>query len=185
VYIWCDWNRNGTLTDAGEAVFASAAGVGPFTTNITPPAGTTVGPVRMRIRLTDSGSGPNTTPCGNSTYGEVEDYTLNVSLTLAPIVVDNGSGEAAGGRGLDAVGAMPRADELLVYPNPTRGECTIKASSPGTYYLMNEMGDLVRSFTLNSDNNQTIQLRDLNTGMYILSGQTRTGIVKQKIVVTD
>ncbi|MBL0046026.1 MAG: hypothetical protein IPP33_17020 [Flavobacteriales bacterium] len=35
VYIWCDWNRNGTLTDAGEAVYASAAGVGPFNTSIT------------------------------------------------------------------------------------------------------------------------------------------------------
>src|SRR5690606_4352948 len=33
---------------------------------------------RMRIRLHDAYSGANATPCGNSTYGQVEDYTLNI-----------------------------------------------------------------------------------------------------------
>ncbi len=173
VLIWCDWNRNGTLTDAGEAVYASPQGVGPFTTSITPPTGTTAGGVRMRIRLTDAAAGANLTPCGNSTYGEVEDYTLNVTGTLAPIVI-----------GDEPVVEVPtlRMETLEVYPNPSNGSCTIKASSPGTYYLMNEMGVLVRSFTLN-DASETLHLEDLPTGTYVISGQTRTGIVKQKLIV--
>ena len=183
VYIWCDWNRNGTLTDAGEAVYASAAGVGPFSTNITPPAGTTAGGVRMRIRLTDSAAGPNTTPCGNSSYGEVEDYTLNVTGTLAPVVIDGGDVADDGARTNEEVGAALNAEQLLVYPNPTRGECTIKATSPGVYYLMNEMGVLVRSLSLNADNQNTINLTDLPTGTYVISGQSKTGIVKQKLIV--
>lgn len=173
VLIWCDWNRNGTLTDAGEAVFASAQGVGPFTTSITPPAGTTAGAVRMRIRLTDAAAGANLTPCGTSTYGEVEDYTLNVTSTLAPIPV------------VDApVVEVPtlRMETLEVFPNPSRGECTVKASSAGTYYLLNEMGVLVRSFTINGPS-EAIQLQDLASGTYVISGQTRTGIVKQKLIV--
>jgi hypothetical protein len=173
VLIWCDWNRNGTLTDAGEAVFASAQGVGPFTTTITPPAGTTAGGVRMRIRLTDAGAGPNLTPCGTSTYGEVEDYTLNVTGTLAPIVIAE-----------EPVVEQPamRMETLDVFPNPSAGECTVKASSPGTYYLVNDMGVLVRSFTITGPNS-SIQLQDLATGTYVISGQTRTGIVKQKLIV--
>jgi hypothetical protein len=179
VFIWCDWNRNGTLTDAGEAVFASTAGVGPFSTNITPPAGTTAGGVRMRIRLTDSGAGPNTTPCGTSSYGEVEDYTLNVTGSLMPVVVDMGDAPEP------QVQEVPRLkpEQLLVYPNPTRGECTITATSPGLYYVMNEMGDLVRTLTLNADNQNTVNLVDLPTGIYVISGQSKSGIVKQKLIV--
>ncbi len=174
VFIWCDWNRNGTLTDAGEAVYASAQGVGPFTTSITAPAGTTAGGVRMRIRLTDSAAGANLTPCGTSTYGEVEDYTLNVTGTLAPIVI---SGEP-----VVEVPAL-RMETLEVFPNPSNGACTVRASSPGTYYLLNDMGVLVRSFTLN-DASETIRIEDLATGTYVISGQTRTGIVKQKLIVS-
>jgi hypothetical protein len=173
VLIWCDWNRNGILTDAGEAVYASPQGVGPFTTNITPPAGTTSGAVRMRIRLTDAAAGPNLTPCGTSTYGEVEDYTLNVTGTLAPIVVAD-----------EVVAAEPalRMETLEVFPNPSFGECTVKASSPGTYYVLDGSGILVRSFTVNSTG-ENISLHDLAPGTYVISGQTRTGIVKQKLIV--
>lgn len=89
VLIWVDWNRNGVLTDTDEAVFVSATGTGPYSTTITPPAWVTPGPCTMRIRLHDSGSGPNLTPCGTSSYGEVEDYTLTViSSTPAPPVAD-------------------------------------------------------------------------------------------------
>jgi hypothetical protein len=180
VLIWCDWNRNGTLTDSGEAVYASPQGVGPFTTSITPPAGTTAGGVRMRIRLTDAAAGANLTPCGTSTYGEVEDYTLNVTGTLAPEVVDNSDAPAEE----PAPGFEPlRMETLEVFPNPSNGTCTIKASSPGTYYLMNETGVLVRSIGLTGDNQNTILLQDLPTGTYVISGQTRTGIVKQKLIV--
>jgi hypothetical protein len=176
VFIWCDWNRNGTLTDAGEAVYASVAG-GPFGTNITPPAGTTVGAVRMRIRLTDSQFGPNTTPCGTSSYGEVEDYTLNVTGSMMPEPVGSGNGPVA-----DAPAPL-RSETLSIFPNPTSGSCTITATSAGTYYLMNEMGVLVRSFTLDASNGKSIQLDDLGSGTYVISGQTKTGIVKQKLVV--
>lgn len=173
VLIWCDWNRNGTLTDAGEAVYASPQGVGPFTTSITPPAGTTAGGVRMRIRLTDAAAGANLTPCGNSTYGEVEDYTLNVTGALAPIIIAD-----------EQVVEQPamRMETLDVFPNPSAGECTVKASSPGTYYLLSETGVLVRQFNIN-DTNGTIQLKDMPSGTYVISGQTATGIVKRKLIV--
>ncbi|MBP6389391.1 MAG: T9SS type A sorting domain-containing protein [Flavobacteriales bacterium] len=185
VYIWCDWNRNGTLTNAGEAVYASAAGVGPFNTTIIPPVGTTAGPVRMRIRLTDSAAGANATPCGNSTYGEVEDYTLNVTVAAMPLEGGNEPIAVEGTRANEESATSLKADVLTVFPNPSRERCTITATSPGTYYLMNDMGILIRSFTLNAENSNTIQLDGLSTGTYVISGQTRTGIVKQKLIVAQ
>jgi subtilisin-like proprotein convertase family protein len=78
VIVWIDFNNNGTLNDPGEQVFISAIGGGPFTGTITVPAATAAGPKRMRIRLHDTSSGPNTTPCGAANWGQVEDYTVNV-----------------------------------------------------------------------------------------------------------
>jgi hypothetical protein len=181
VLIWVDWNNNGTLTDAGEAVFVSAAGVGPFTTSITAPAGTTVGGKRMRIRLTDSAAGANLTPCGASTYGEVEDYTLNVVSTMPTVsepikdIVDaNKSNEVM-------VGTIT----LSVYPNPSMGNFTVTSTSEGAFYLMSENGQLIEVIKLNADNNFSYNISNLSSGFYVLSGQTKEGIVKQKIVVTN
>ncbi|MFP4664656.1 MAG: C25 family cysteine peptidase, partial [Bacteroidales bacterium] len=86
VLVWADWNRDGDFTDTGESVYTSADGEGPHSTTITVPAGTTPGPVRVRVRLEDNGSGPVNDPCGNSDFGEVEDYTINVISPDVPPV---------------------------------------------------------------------------------------------------
>jgi GEVED domain/Secretion system C-terminal sorting domain len=181
VLIWVDWNNNGTLTDAGEAVYASAAGVGPFSTSFTPPAGTSIGSKRMRIRLTDSAAGANLTPCGASTYGEVEDYTLNVVAAMPtatePIkdIVDAEKSNEV------MVGTIT----LSVYPNPSMGNFTVTSTSEGSFYLMSENGQLIEVIKLNADNNFSYNISNLSSGFYVLAGQTKEGIVKQKIVVTN
>ncbi|MEI6696450.1 MAG: M6 family metalloprotease domain-containing protein [Bacteroidota bacterium] len=91
VLIWVDWNRDGDFTDAGENVYTSSGSgfSSPHTSSaFSPPSGTTAGLCRMRIRLHTPGNGPNATSCGNSSYGEVEDYTINVSLypTLTAVI---------------------------------------------------------------------------------------------------
>lgn len=181
VLIWVDWNNNGILTDAGEAVYASAAGVGPFSTSFTPPAGTTIGSKRMRIRLTDSAAGANLTPCGASTYGEVEDYTLNVVAAMPTVtepikdIVDAEKSNEV------MVGTI----SLSVYPNPSMGNFTVTSTSEGAFYLMSENGQLIEVIKLNADNNFSYNISNLSSGFYVLSGQTKEGIVKQKIVVTN
>ncbi len=80
VFVWIDFNQNGSFTDPGEAVYAAPSNsAGPFTGNVTIPAGALTGSTRMRIRIADQVFGTqNNTPCGNTTYGQVEDYTVNV-----------------------------------------------------------------------------------------------------------
>jgi hypothetical protein len=74
--VWVDWNQDLDWDDAGEQVTLSGSpGYGPYTGTITPPPTAALGPTRMRVRLVY-----NTTPapCGGLTYGDVEDYTINV-----------------------------------------------------------------------------------------------------------
>jgi len=75
--VWVDWNRDLDFNDANETITITGnPGYGPYTANIAPPAGTTNGDVRMRIRINYTGE---LSPCGATTYGEVEDYTINVT----------------------------------------------------------------------------------------------------------
>ena len=86
ILIWIDWNQDGDFNDSGESVYTSPLGVGPFSGSITPPNSALLGGARMRIRLHDTSDGPNSTPCGTSNYGEVEDYVINLqgpSLTVS------------------------------------------------------------------------------------------------------
>jgi len=80
VLIWIDFNQDGDFTDPGEDVYVSATGTGPHTGNISIPLTATSGNTRMRVRMHDSSLGANSTPCGNSTYGQVEDYTVNIFI---------------------------------------------------------------------------------------------------------
>jgi hypothetical protein len=177
VLIWVDWNNNGVLTDAGEAVYVSPAGIGPFTTNITPPVGTSIGVKRMRIRLTDSASGANLTPCGASSYGEVEDYSLNIVAkgSTSNVITAIEENDAS----------LTNVQVLLVSPNPNNGSFSIKAQFEGTYYLVDELGKLIQSIKLNAENNYQAEISNLASGFYILAGQNKYGVSKQKIIVNN
>ena len=71
---WVDWNQDLDFYDDGE-YFYLGTGVGPYTADIIPTAGALEGPTRMRVRLC---YGCDLAPCGSTSYGEVEDYTVNV-----------------------------------------------------------------------------------------------------------
>ena len=78
VGVWFDWNQNESFTDPGEFYSTTVSGGGAsFFRNITVPEGIPSGPTRMRVRLQYGGT---LTPCGSTTFGEVEDYTVNVKM---------------------------------------------------------------------------------------------------------
>ncbi|WP_228852014.1 MopE-related protein [Aegicerativicinus sediminis] len=78
VIVWIDFNQDGDFEDAGEEVLVTSLKASPWEGNITIPETALLGDTTMRIRLHDANQGANTTPCGNSTYGQVEDYTVNI-----------------------------------------------------------------------------------------------------------
>nr|MBC8527501.1 T9SS type A sorting domain-containing protein [Candidatus Cloacimonadota bacterium] len=79
---WVDWNQDLDFYDDGE-FFDLGSGVGPYVGNIVPPAVALPGPIRMRIRIQYGGV---LDPCGSTSYGEVEDYTVNVVSCGEPVL---------------------------------------------------------------------------------------------------
>jgi PKD repeat protein len=80
-----DWNHDCDFTDAGESFdLGQVTGPGTMNANITIPAGTADGLIRMRVSLKYNG---DPTSCETLTYGQVEDYTVivqNPSLSVTP-----------------------------------------------------------------------------------------------------
>jgi subtilisin-like proprotein convertase family protein len=89
---WIDFNQDGDFDDAGEAVFVSTQSAGPHTGTITISPTALTGPTRMRIRMQDADpfSAPNnSTPCGTSLFGQVEDYTINIQPCVQGAITNN------------------------------------------------------------------------------------------------
>jgi len=79
--VFIDYNQNGLFTDAGETVYQSPASVtGPNTISslITIPPTATPGLTRMRVVTVETTSAANVNPCGTYTWGETEDYLVNI-----------------------------------------------------------------------------------------------------------
>lgn len=89
--IWVDWNQNEDFTDDGTIQVNGSPGEGPYTATITPPSDAPGGETRMRIRIRYTGS---LDPCGETQYGEVEDYTLVINNWLS--LSENQGNVAAG-----------------------------------------------------------------------------------------
>ncbi|NIM17120.1 MAG: M28 family peptidase [Candidatus Aminicenantes bacterium] len=90
--IWIDYNGDHDFEDTGEQVF-SGSGSSIVTGSFTVPTSTITGDTRMRVSMSYSTYPPM---CGTFTYGEVEDYTANISAactqyTLTTNTVGNGN----------------------------------------------------------------------------------------------
>ncbi len=79
--IWIDWNQDEDFDDAGENPVCESGNGGQGTYDISVPSDASGGQTRMRIRIKWSGSDCGD-PCGSTTYGEVEDYSVNVNSWL-------------------------------------------------------------------------------------------------------
>ena len=102
IAIWVDLNKDAQF-QANEKLFTTtSARTQAITGTITVPAGSSIGQTRMRI-IVNFSSAP-TNPCGTFTYGETEDYYVNL-VCPAPTAytVTGGGGFCSGGTGV-AVG---------------------------------------------------------------------------------
>jgi hypothetical protein len=99
VYCWVDWNMDYVFEQGGDEEFqlTNVGGTGEvFEGAISVPAGTPNGLYRMRVRMTYS-TAP--TPCGNSSYGEVEDYSIMVGEAVVGSL--DGTVTAVGGGAIE------------------------------------------------------------------------------------
>ncbi|TYB79900.1 T9SS type A sorting domain-containing protein [Bizionia myxarmorum] len=74
--MWIDYNQDGDFTGAGELVWSkSASKTTPATGSFTVPTAALTGSTRMRVSMKYNGI---PTSCETFSYGEVEDYTVNI-----------------------------------------------------------------------------------------------------------
>lgn len=74
--VFIDYNNDKDFADAGENVFSSAGTTSAVSGNFTVPATATSGTTRMRVMMSD---GAIASSCGSLNYGEVEDYSINIT----------------------------------------------------------------------------------------------------------
>lgn len=156
VAAWIDYNADGDFLDANEKLGESANLAASTSTAIafTIPSGTAAGAKRMRVRTVWS----NTTldPCATYSYGEAEDYTVNITaacttpgtpvslsttgITISQAQLNWAAGAPAGSATVTYYWAIGAASNVTYEANYLfRGTTTalnvIQASlSPGTTY---------------------------------------------------
>ena len=158
VLVWIDLNQDGDFDDAGEKVLVTTAKKSPWTGSIAIPATAKIGQTRMRVRLQDTSSGPNATPCGTSTYGQVEDYSLNIGQLAVSDVKKN---------------------SVNVYPNPAKDIINISnVSSKAQFEIYSVGGQLVNQGITDGK----VNVSKLTKGVYILSVESNGEKTQTKFI---
>ncbi len=153
--VYIDYNQNGVFTDTGEKVWTKAGSTTtPVSGTFTIPATASLGSTRMRVIMRYSTT--PTTPCGTFTYGQVEDYTVNITSVA---------------RGIET---NQESLSINLYPNPVQDILNISSvEENATYRVLNILGQEVAKGKIE---NGSISVSNINTGNYLLevssNGQT-------------
>lgn len=142
--VYVDYNNDKDFADAGETVYSSAATTAMVTGTFTVPTTAITGVVRMRVIMSDS---PITSSCGSYSYGETEDYSLNlVSATScntpatlsASSVTSSGAvlswGNVTGATGGYTVQYKTIAASTWTNVSVPTNSCTLSGLTSGTAY---------------------------------------------------
>jgi len=160
VIVWIDINQDGDFDDVDEKVLTSSYKKSPWSGTITIPTTIKVGRTKMRVRLYGAISNPNTTPCGDSYYGQVEDYSLNI-----------------GQLGVSDMNKIA----IQYYPNPVDEALTVSSDRKvNQISVYSVTGQLLQEI---NDTN-VINLSKLSSGIYfvkaVVEGKTETTKIIKK-----
>lgn len=163
--VYIDYNRDGDFVDAGESVYSRArTNVTPVSGSFTVPTTAALGATRMRVIMRYNTT--PTTPCGTFDFGQVEDYTVNITSTA---------------RQEDEVSKNQISFNL--YPNPVKGDVLNIANleADSSYRIYNMMGQELGNGKIE---NESISVGNLAAGTYLIevsnvNGSTTKRFIKQ------
>lgn len=159
--VFIDYNKDGDFVDAGETVFTKATSTATNATgSFTIPATATLGSTRIRVAMKYNGT---PTSCEAFSYGQVEDYTLNIVAT-------------AKGTLNAAINAT-----IALYPNPLKGDVLniSGVENNAAYRILNMLGQEVAKGAIN---NNAILVSNVSTGTYLLEIVSSNGIMVKRFV---
>ncbi len=170
--VWIDWNRDNDFLDAGEEVLAiNSSSTALIASSITVPTGASTGTTRMRVSIKYGNPAP--TSCLTFTYGEVEDYTLNIKTSGN--LINNPSDELN--------------KEIQVQPNPFTDKVNINYYSSkdqnANVSIFNLLGQVQTAFStlvVEGQNNLEINLSTLVPGQYLLRLEADNRVIQRMII---
>jgi hypothetical protein len=182
-------NLNGLSCDATNSVQVTV-NPNPTITAVSNPTAICIGQTAI---LTGSGAGAGGTYVWTGGAGAIQSATTSVS----PIATQNYTITGTDANGCKGSGtyqlkvgvcqgiAVNSADaaNLLIYPNPSNGNFTISSDQVITLQITNELGQQVKTVTLNGTDAE-VNVSNLAGGVYFITGKNENGSVKQKIVIS-
>ena len=167
IAVWIDYNNDSDFLDAGEQVGYVLVGTGwsnVFT--FTVPTSAVSSAVRMRVRISYSTDGA-IVPCGLSTYGEVEDYTVNITTSGASLLENDLSA-------------------ITIYPNPSSDILNIDLSSANeevkSISIVDITGKLIQTIDVLENTNISLNVSSLASGLYhVMISSASNSIVRQVV----
>ncbi|TNV71634.1 hypothetical protein FGO68_gene4999 [Halteria grandinella] len=161
--VYIDYNGDGDFTDSGELAWTrTGSTTTPVTGSITIPSTAVLGSTRMRVMMQYS-SVPSSS-CGTYTYGQVEDYTLNI--------VSSGRGE---------VGIKDLITDVKLYPNPVKDILYISNTTAEDYKIFDMGGKLINARKLERG---SVNVSSLIKGAYMIQiGETSKRFIKNQQLI--
>ena len=173
-HVWIDFDQNGTFESDEEVVTGSSSNADKLEASFDVPTDANLGETRMRVTMKYNSEA---SPCESFDYGEVEDYTVNITESTSNYYLadeDNAT---------KLKNANARTG-ITVFPNPANENITldIKAGKRNTTVsIYNNKGSLVKTVPMNSSK-RPINISELPSGTYILKvADEREPFVKQFI----
>ena len=166
--VWIDYNKNGTFETTEQVATGSSSSSANLTSTFTVPTSALAGTTRMRVSMKYNAA---PTACETFTYGEVEDYTVNIGASARPLT------EIA-----DQIGNEQNIYDLTLYPNPTQSELNI-ATIDGrevSYRIVNYLGQEVSKGKFSTK--ESINVSNLINGIYIFEINDGQKSVTKKFV---
>lgn len=166
---WIDWNNDGDFTDNGEQIGYVLVGTGWSPVfNFTVPNSASSGSLKMRVRMSYQPDDGVMSPCGTTSWGEVEDYTVVIST--------GGSSNRINENLLNSVS---------MYPNPSNNSFTINLEDVSEEIFAVEVTDITGRRVLNIteiSSKPVVNLVDEPSGIYLVKLKASSGIYTQKVI---
>lgn len=174
--VWIDFNQDGDFSDSGEQLVAgSSSSSGKLSGTLNIPSNALLGQTRMRVSMRYNAAPAS---CGTFSYGEVEDYTVNITNSFAGISNMTASKDG------ENLGNEAPTEYFVTYPNPAEDFVEVRISDRAIGYSMKMMhanGTIIENIK-SADHTVRIDMSKLPAGIYIISMKTPREMVNRKIV---
>ncbi len=174
--IWIDYNQDGDFNDSGEAVYSISKNKNnSITGSIAIPSSALLGSTRMRVTLKYNS---NASSCETFSYGEVEDYTINISNS-------SGARKSGATSAINTPTVVVDNTDSELYPNPANDVLVVmvEARDGAHLQLLNISGKIMIDRNYTNSEEVRIDVSAFEKGIYILSIENGGGKITKRVIV--